>query len=320
MKTVQWHSGNAPARPDCLSKPKSQREPGFAPRRQQKENLMRIDAIRSIAIRCQPRIADALDRLTSSEPSTSARIDAEADFRAAMAGFAAAGNVPEPYPVGLFRVAGDRNQGLWHVLDSDGNVRNWDECQAAAERHGLEGTVRPKHSVADCPVCEQPMLPGGAAVSKPAPQGWVRCAPTEAGARHDDRVAKPTPQLQNQQQGSSAPDLNREQVLAWIREHGLAGADLQGVDLNGAYLRNADLTRADLGDARLPYANLSDADLTRADFAGAIFDYAQLQYADLSRAQLDDGTLTEAEMAHFLSALDYAADADTRPPPAGATQ
>ena len=325
MKTVQWHSGNAPARPECLSKPNSRCDFGFAARRQQKENLMTIDAIRSVAIRCQPRIADALDRLTSSEPSTSARIDAEADFRAAMAGFAAAetvapGNVPEPYPVGAYWVAWDRNQGLWHVLDSDGNARSWDASQEVVERHALEATVRLKAGVADCSVCGQPMTPGGAAVSKPTPQGWVRCAPADAGARHDDCIAKPTPQLQNQQQGSSAPDLNREQVLAWIREHGLAGADLQAVDLNGAYLRNADLTRADLGDARLPYANLSDADLTGADFAGAIFDSAQLQYADLSRAELDDGTLTYEEMAHFLAALHHAADADMRPPPAGETQ
>ena len=53
---------------------------------------MTIDAIRSVAIRCQPRIADALERFASSEPSSSARIDAEADVCAAMTGFAAAEN------------------------------------------------------------------------------------------------------------------------------------------------------------------------------------------------------------------------------------
>ena len=286
---------------------------------------MRIDAMRSIAIRYQPRISDALHRFADSEPSSSARIDAVSDLDAAIAGFAAAmtvapGNVPEPYPVGAYLVAWDRNRGLWHVLDSDGNARSWDASQEVVERHAREATERLKAGVADCPVCEQPMPPGGAAAAKPALQGSVRCAPTDAGARHDDCIGKPTPQIQNQQQGSSAPDLNREQVLAWIREHGLAGADLQGVDLNGAYLRGADLTRADLGDACLPYANLSDANLSRADFAGAIFDYAELQYADLSRAKFDDGTLTEAEMAHFLAALDYAADAATNPPPAEATE
>ena len=286
---------------------------------------MRIDAIRSIAIRYHTRIADTLNWFPSGEPSSSARIDAEADFCGAMTGFAVAmivaqGNVPEPYPVGAYSVAWDRNQGLWQVLDSDGNARSWDASQEVVERHAREATERLTAGVADCPVCEQPMLPGSAAVSKPAPQGWVRCAPADAGARHDDCVAKPTPQLQNQQQGSSAPDLNREQVLAWIREHGLAGADLQGVDLNGAFLRSADLAHADLGSARLPYARLNDADLTGVDFAGAIFDSAQLQYADLSRAELDDGTLTDAEMAHFLAALDYAADAAANPPPAGATQ
>ena len=286
---------------------------------------MRIDAIRSVAIRCQPRISDALHRFAGSEPSSSARIDAASDLDAAIAGFAAAmivaqGNVPEPYPVGAYSVAWDRNRGLWQVLDSEGNARSWDASQEVVERQALEATERLKAGVADCPVSEQLMPPGGAAVAKPAPQGWVRCAPADAGARHDDCVAKPTPQLQNQQQGSSAPDLNRDQVLAWIREHGLAGADLQAVDLNGAYLLGADLTRANLGDARLPYANLSDADLTGADFAGAIFDSAQLQYADLSRAELDDGTLTYEEMAHFLAALHHAADADMRPPPAGETQ
>ena len=283
---------------------------------------MRINAIRSIAIRCQPRIADALVRLAASEPSSSSRVDAESDFYAAMIGFAATvavaqGSVPDPHPVGLFSAAWDQNRGLWHVLDSDGNVRSYARRQAAAERHALEATVRPNNGVADWPVCGQPMLPGGA---KPAPQGRVSCAPIGAGDRHDGCIGKPTPQIQNQQQGSGASDLNREQVLSWIRKHGLAGADLQGVDLNGAYLRGADLTRADLGSARLPYAKLCDADLTGADFAGAIFDDAELLYANLRRAEFDDGTLTEAEMAHFLAALDYTADAATSPPPAEATQ
>ena len=257
---------------------------------------MRIDAIRAIAIRCQRRIAEVLERFANREPNPSARVDAASDFYTAMLRFAAV------------------------VTVAPGNIRSCDQCQEVIERHALQATKRLNRDIAHCPVCGQPMPPGGAAVANPTPQGWVRCAPTDAGARHDDCIAKPNPQIQNQQQGSSSPDLNREQVLAWIREHGLAGADLQRVDLSGAYLRSADLTRADLGDARLPYANLSDADLTGADFAGAIFDNAQLQYADLSRAQLDDGTLSDEEMAYFLAALHHTADAATEPPPAGATQ
>ena len=257
---------------------------------------MRIDAIRAIAIRCQRRIAEVLERFANREPNPSAHVDAASDFYTAMLRFAAV------------------------VAVAPGNVRSCDQCQEVIERHALQATKRLNRDIAHCPVCGQPMPPGGAAVSKPTPQGWVRCAPADAGARHDECVGKPTPQLQNQQQGPGTPDLNREQVLAWIREHGLAGADLQGVDLNGAFLRNADLTRADLGDARLHYARLNDADLTGADFAGATFDNAELQYADLSRAQLDDGTLSDEEMAHFLAGLYHAADADTNPPPAGATQ
>ena len=250
---------------------------------------MTAETIKSAADRDRPRLSEAL---AGSADSPSEPVHAVSDFDAVMAGFAAAiiveqGNVPEPYRVGDFSVAWHRNRGLWYVLDSAGNVRSWDEAQADAERRALAATERLTRGEADCPVCEQPMAPG-AGVVKPGPQGPVRCAPADAGARHDHCIGQPTLQFGHRQQDSSAPHLDRRQVLAWIRKHGLAYANLQDVDLHDADVRDADLTGADLRNGHLDRARLDYAHLTGANFTSANFGNANLENTDLSGADLNE--------------------------------
>ena len=67
----------------------------------------------------------------------------------------------------------------------------------------------------------------------------------------------------------------RKGVVAWIREHGLAGSDLTGANLAGAILSWADLRDsilrgADLRGAKCYGANLAGANLRGADFTEAV--------------------------------------------------
>jgi uncharacterized protein YjbI with pentapeptide repeats len=107
----------------------------------------------------------------------------------------------------------------------------------------------------------------------------------------------------------SFAQIKRQVVFA---EADLRGADLKGLDLSGinlkdAYLKDADLSRANLKGANLREANLWGANLNRANLSSA-----DLQMADLTWAQLNETTLTLANLngGIFINAQLIKADLD----------
>jgi hypothetical protein len=84
---------------------------------------------------------------------------------------------------------------------------------------------------------------------------------------------------------SSTPD----QMLLFLSDANLSGANLSDANLRGANLSGANLSDADLSDAKLRGANLSGAKLRGANLSGA-----KLRGADLSDADLSDANLRGA--------------------------
>ena len=61
-------------------------------------------------------------------------------------------------------------------------------------------------------------------------------------------------------------EITKEQVIEWIKENDLEGANLWRANLTGTNLRGANLWRADLRWADLEGADLQGADLTDTTF------------------------------------------------------
>jgi hypothetical protein len=85
-------------------------------------------------------------------------------------------------------------------------------------------------------------------------------------------------------------ELNRDRVT--LIGVNVAGAYLQGLQLENAQARRANFSEADLRDADFRRANLPDADLHFANFRGA-----DLSGCNLAGAQLDDADLVGANLA-----------------------
>ena len=132
----------------------------------------------------------------------------------------------------------------------------------------------------------------------------LRSAPSDSDI-HTVAVEKTVTTLQQ----LDAP--HNADVLRFLRDVGLIGAqheviDLNGADLNGADLRNvnlagvtmdgANLAGAHLSGATLTGASLSDAILTGADLTGARLGGAILSSADLSGAHLGRAILSGADL------------------------
>ena len=187
---------------------------------------MRIDAIRAIAIRCQRRIAEVLERFANREPNPSARVDAASDFYTAMLRFAAV------------------------VTVAPGNVRSCDQCQEVIERHALQAdqAPEPRHRTLPGMRATDAARRRGRGKSDASGVGFAALPPMP-GARHDDCIAKPNPQIQNQTAGFElARPESRASPWPGFGNTGWPAPTLQRVDLSGAYLRAAPtLTRADLG-------------------------------------------------------------------------
>lgn len=99
-------------------------------------------------------------------------------------------------------------------------------------------------------------------------------------------------------------ELNRDRVS--LIGVSVAGAYLQGLQLEqaqarradfaGADLRDANLTAASLADADLHFTNLRQANLKRCNLTGAHLDDADLVGADLSHADLGGAVLDRADL------------------------
>jgi len=99
----------------------------------------------------------------------------------------------------------------------------------------------------------------------------------------------------------------------------LGGADLKGIDLDGADFENADLARADLEEARLAGADFEDADLRGADLKAADLRGADFEGALMARAQLNGADLRGADLSRAEGLVDrqiasVCVDAQTRLP------
>ncbi|MEB3228806.1 MAG: pentapeptide repeat-containing protein, partial [Synechocystis sp.] len=75
----------------------------------------------------------------------------------------------------------------------------------------------------------------------------------------------------------------------------LAGSNFRGADLSGAYLEGANLTQGDLRKSSLALANLIGADLTGANLQGTTLNSANFSAANLSQTQLGDNPGLTAE-------------------------
>ena len=87
---------------------------------------------------------------------------------------------------------------------------------------------------------------------------------------------------------------------------GLAGADLQRIELPQIHLAQADLSRVNLREANLREANLSEATLHRADLSGANLSQASLTRADLRGVNLRGANLTGADLSESRMTMEKA--------------
>lgn len=85
---------------------------------------------------------------------------------------------------------------------------------------------------------------------------------------------------------------------AHLFEASLRNAHLEGVDLKGADLEHANLYRADLQGANLDGADFSDANLKGANLKGAKLERANLESARAEGADFVSATLKRADLAH----------------------
>ena len=92
--------------------------------------------------------------------------------------------------------------------------------------------------------------------------------------------------------GTSTP----EQILSFLRESDLCGANLRESELCGADLRKANLSGANLSKANLSEANLRGADLRGANLSGADLRGANLSGANLRGADLRGADLRGADL------------------------
>jgi uncharacterized protein YjbI with pentapeptide repeats len=157
-------------------------------------------------------------------------------------------------------------------------------------------------------------------VPGPSPEMWASLAqltlptvPVPAAPALPGAVALPAAGLPPLPEPATAPQLTREDVIAWhaarksFKGYDLSGLDLSKLDLTGADFSAALLERTSFAESKLQEAIFVEALLQEADFSKANLQRARLTKssasagkfanADLSGAQLGDADFTGADFS-----------------------